>query len=213
LWQHSEFHGPRPHSESLWISTPTIEHVCDNKSAIAATWKDENISVSNKTKPDADVAKVAINLIADLQSYSKVKAYWFEGHEYKRGPSFSPKEELLILIDGLVTKSQTALPPDMKPRTDCIHFPEQHISIVIQHRKVTSHLPYHISNAIHGPKLVKYLSDKDKWPPSVFRSIKWDSFNIAFRKLITVRKIVTTKKMFSFWCTNLRHKYDKDQLK
>jgi hypothetical protein len=94
-----------------------------------------------KPKPDADVTKTARNSIPALQSYSKIKMYWVEGHADKRGPSFSPQEELHILNDGLATKSQTALPPDMKPRTDCLNFPEQQISLVIQHRRVTSHLP------------------------------------------------------------------------
>jgi hypothetical protein len=91
-------------------------------------------------------------LIADLQAFSNAKAYWVEGRADKRGPPVSPQEELNILTDGLDTKAQTALPSDMKPRTNFIHLPEQQISILIQQRKVTSHLPYHISNAIHGPK-------------------------------------------------------------
>jgi hypothetical protein len=38
-----------------------IEDVYDNQSAITATWKNENISVFDKTKPDDDVAKLAQN--------------------------------------------------------------------------------------------------------------------------------------------------------
>jgi hypothetical protein len=82
----------------------------------------------------------------------------------------------------------------MKHRTDYFHFPEQQTTIVIQHRKVMSHFPHHISNTIHGPKLIKYLSEKEKWPSSVFRSITWDSFNIAFHK----RQFFTTKKCSAF---------------
>jgi hypothetical protein len=55
--------------------------------------KDQNISVFDKTKPDTDVTKAAINLISDLQSYSKVKSYWVRGHTDKRGPPFSLQEE------------------------------------------------------------------------------------------------------------------------
>jgi hypothetical protein len=71
---------------------PIIQHVCDNKSAISATWKDENISVFYKTKPDADVAKVARLAISDIQKHSQVHAFWVEGHVDKRGPPFSPQE-------------------------------------------------------------------------------------------------------------------------
>jgi hypothetical protein len=195
------------------FSPPTIEHVCDNKSAITATWKYENISVFDKTKLDADVAKVARNSIAALQPFSTIKPFWVEGHADKRGPPFSLQEGLNILTDGLETLAQTALPPDMRPHPDCLHFPEQQIYIVIRHNKVTSHLPYHISNAIHGPKLTKYLIDKENWPMSLYNSIAWDSLKIAFNKLTTARQIVTTKTMFSFWCTNLRHKRDHGQLK
>jgi hypothetical protein len=195
------------------FSSPSIQHVCDNKSYINATWKDENISVFDKTKPDADVTKVARNAIADIQQYYQVNAFWVEGHADKRGPPLSPQEELNILMDALADKAQTPLPTYTDPRPDCLHFPEQQISIVIQQRKVTSRLPYHISNAIHGPELTKYLSEKEKWTPLVYRSIVWDSFNIAFNKLTTARQIVTSKTLYSCWCTNTHNKRDRGQHK
>jgi hypothetical protein len=113
------------------FSPPSIEHACDNKSAITATQKDDNSSVFDKTKPDSDLAKVAQNAIADLQPVYTVKPFWVEGHTEKRGPPFSPQEELNILTDGLTTLAQTELPPDMRPRPDCLHFSKQQISIVI----------------------------------------------------------------------------------
>jgi hypothetical protein len=198
MWQHSTFTVFTIIRKVYGFSPAFIEHVCDNQTAISATWKDENISVFDKTKPDADVAKLAKNGIADLQ---------LNGHP------FSPQEELNILTDGLSGKAQNLLPTDIKPRTDCLHFPEQHVSIVSQQRKVTSRLPRNISNSIHGPKLMKYLSEKEKWHPSVFRSIAWDSFSIAFNKRTTARPIVTTKTMYSFWCTNTRHRRDRGQRK
>jgi hypothetical protein len=94
-------------------------------------------------------------------------------------PPFSPQEELNILTDRLADKTQTSLPTDNKPRPDYLHFPEQQISNIIQQRKVTTRLPYHIANAMHGPKLTKYLSEKEKWTQLVFHSINWDSFNIS----------------------------------
>jgi hypothetical protein len=36
-----------------------IPHVFDNQSAIMTTWKDNNRNIFDKTKPDADIAKVA----------------------------------------------------------------------------------------------------------------------------------------------------------
>jgi hypothetical protein len=71
---------------------PSIQHICDNKSDINATWKDGNISVFEKTKPDADVAKVARLTISDIQQHSQVNAFWIEGHADKCGPPFSPQE-------------------------------------------------------------------------------------------------------------------------
>jgi hypothetical protein len=128
-------------------------------------------------------------------------------------PPFSPQEELNILTDALARKAQTLLPPEMKPRSDCLHFPEQQISIVIQRNKVTSRLPYHIANVIHGPTITNYLSEKEKWTPLVFNSVSWDSFKIAFNKLTTARQIFTSKTIYRFWCTNARHKRDRGQNK
>jgi hypothetical protein len=87
------------------------------------------------------------------------------------------------------------------------------VSIIIKQHKVTSHLPYKISNAIHGPKLTKYISEKEKWSPLVFRSIAWVYFSMAFNKLTTAHQIVTTKTMYSFWCKNSRHKRDRGRHK
>jgi septin family protein len=66
--------------------------ICNNKSAITATWKDENISIFDKTKPDADVAKVARNAIAALQPFSTIKSFCVQGHADKGGPPFLPQE-------------------------------------------------------------------------------------------------------------------------
>jgi ribonuclease HI len=126
------------------FSPPSIEHVCDNQSAISATWKDKNISVFDKTKPDANVAKVARNAIVEIQQHSQVNAFWVEGHADKCGPPFSPQEELNILIDGLAAKAQTNLPTEMKPRSDCLHLPEQQVSILIQKEK--SHHDFHTTS-------------------------------------------------------------------
>jgi hypothetical protein len=49
--------------------------------------------------------------------------------------------------------------------------------------------------------------------PLVFNSIAWDSFKIAFNKLTTARQIVTSKTIYSFCCTNTRHKRDRGQHK
>jgi hypothetical protein len=114
-------------------------------------------------KPDTNVSKVSRNAMTDLQLHSLITSYWFKGHADKCGRPLSPQEELNIITDGLAGKAENSLPTDMKPmkpRNDCLHFPEQQISIVIQQRKFTSCLPYHISNAIHGPKFMKYLSEK-----------------------------------------------------
>jgi hypothetical protein len=97
-----------------------------------------------------------------------VKAYGVEGHNDKCGLPFSPQEELNILTDGLAGRAQTSLLPKIKPSSDCLNFPEQQVSIVIQQRKVISLLPYHIANDIHVPKLTKYLLEKEKWSPSFF---------------------------------------------
>jgi hypothetical protein len=91
----------------------------------------------------------------------------------------------------------------MKHHSYCPLFPEQQISIVIQHRKVTSHIPYHIANAIHGPKLTKYLYEKETWSPSVFIAITADSFNITFNNFTTVHQIFTAKKFLAFGVTTL----------
>jgi hypothetical protein len=117
---------------------PSIQHVCDNKSAINATWKDENISVFYKTKPDADVAKVARLAISDIQQHSQVDTFCVEGHANTHSPPFSPQEAFNILTYTLASKAQTSLHTDMKPHPDCLQFPEKNLDC---HSTQKSHLP------------------------------------------------------------------------
>jgi hypothetical protein len=58
----------------------------------------------------------------------------------------------------LAERAQTELPDDLKPRHDALHFPEQQIYVVISHKKVTSRLPLHITNMIHGPDIRTYTT-------------------------------------------------------
>jgi hypothetical protein len=60
----------------VYVFSPiSIEHVCDNQSAITAAWKEDTVSVFEKTKPDADVIMVARSAISELQQFSAVKAF------------------------------------------------------------------------------------------------------------------------------------------
>jgi hypothetical protein len=58
------------------FSPPTIKNICHKQSAITATWKENTLSVFDKTKPDADVIVVARSAISELQQFSTVKAFW-----------------------------------------------------------------------------------------------------------------------------------------
>jgi hypothetical protein len=143
------------------FTPPAIEHVCDHQSDITATWKENIFSVFDKTKPDADVIMVAQSAISGLQQFSTVKAFWVSIHADKRGPPYSKQEELNIMTDTLAERAQTGLPDELKPRYDALHFPEQHISVVISQKKVTSRIPLHIANLIHGTALRTYTTQKE----------------------------------------------------
>jgi hypothetical protein len=116
-------------------------------------------------------------------------------------------------MDTLTERAQTELPLDIKPRHDALNFLEQHISVVISQKKVTSRLPLHISNMIHGPTLRTYTLQKEGWYPHIFQSIAWDSFAVSFNKLTSAQQIIVTKKILSFWCSNHHHRCDRGQLK
>jgi hypothetical protein len=108
--------------------------------------------VFDNTKPDADISKVARLAISDMQQHSQVHAFFVEGHADKRAPPpFSPQEELNIFMDALAAKAQTLLPPEMRPRSDFLRFPDQQISIFIQ-RKKKIHASTHISHCQRHPR-------------------------------------------------------------
>jgi hypothetical protein len=143
---------------------PNIERVCDNQSAITATWKDENISVFENTKPDDYAAKAARNAIADIKTFFTVKLYWVKGHANKCGPPLSLQEEMNILTDGLATLAQTALPPDMRPLPDCLHFPKQQICIVIRQKSLHPIFPLICQTPYTVPNLPNTFPTKNYGP-------------------------------------------------
>lgn len=172
--------------------------MCDNHSATTETWKEDTLDVFEKTKPDADVIMVARGVISELRQLSAVKTFWVGSHSDKRGPPYTMQEGLNIMTDALAERSQTELPDELKPRHDALHFPEQHISVVIYHKKVTYHLPLHISNMSHGPTLHMYTMRKEQWSPYTYDSTAWDSFATAFNKLTSAQQTIMTKTIFSF---------------
>jgi hypothetical protein len=180
--------------------TPTsVEHVCDNQSDITASWKENTISVFDKTKPNANVIIVARSSISELQQFSTVKAFWVSIHADKRGPSYSKQEELNIMNDTLAERSQAELPDELKPRHDTRHFPEQQIYVVISHKKVTSRLSLYIANMIHGPALRTYTTPKEGWSSYTYEHVAWESFLTAFNKLCSSHQTTMTKTILIFW--------------
>jgi hypothetical protein len=136
----------------------SIDHVCYNQSAINATWKEKTLSVFDKTKPDAGIIMVARSAISELQKFSTLKAFWVGSHVNKCVPPYSHQEELNSRTDTIADRAHTDPPDELKPRHDALHCPEQHILVVISHRKVASRLPLHISNMIHVPNLRTYTT-------------------------------------------------------
>jgi hypothetical protein len=128
-------------------------------------------------------------------------------------PPFSKQEEMNIMMDTLAERAQTELPDELKPGHDVFHFPEQHIYVVISQKKFISRLPLHIANMIHGSALHTYITQKKGWPPYTYESIAWESFTTAFNELTSAQQTTITKTIFSFWCTNSRHRRDRGQLK
>jgi hypothetical protein len=151
--------------------------------------------------------------IAELREYSTVDTCWVRVHSDKIGHPFTQHEELNVRTVTLAERAQSELPSDMKPRHNALHFPEQQISIVLRQCKVTSKLPFHISNAIHGPPLQEYMIQKENWAPLVFESIAWEYLSIAFNKLASAQQFTTSKTVYSFWCTNSRDRHDRRQIK
>jgi hypothetical protein len=169
--------------------------------------------VFDKTKLNSDVIIVAQSAISELQLHSTVNTLWVDIHSDKIRPPYSQHEDLNIRTDTLAKHAQIELPTDMKPQHDLLHFPEKQILIVISQKKVTSRLPLHISNMIHGPPLRLYMMQQEGWSPDTLDTIAWNSFAITFNKLTPAQKNIMTKTIFIFWCTNAHHRSERGQEK
>jgi hypothetical protein len=189
----------------------TIEHVCDSESALNRIWNKSKDGVFNQSRPDADsIPAVRVLLSSTKPTHISPKSVC--GHADKRGPPYTLQEEINMQTDRLAGKAHANLPPEYKSRRDCLHFPEQNISIVLDGKKVTSRITRHVARSIHHPSLEHYLCEKEEWNDCTWNEIAWPLFKIAFNKIPSVRQ-PTTKMLYIFWCTNSRDFHDRAQLK
>jgi hypothetical protein len=91
----------------VYVFAPhSIQHVCNNKSAITSIRKYDTLSVFDKTNYDSDIIILARVALSELQLHSPVKSYWVSSHAEKRGP-YTIQEELNILIDKFAERAKT----------------------------------------------------------------------------------------------------------
>jgi hypothetical protein len=121
---------------------------------------------------------------------------WIRGHADKGGPSYKWKKQINIQTYKLAGNAHTNLPLDFKARHDCIRFPKQHISLVIDGKKVTSRITMHVAHSIHYLSLNTYLIEKEEWSECIWNEIAWPSFKMAFNKIPSARQ-PTIKKCSS----------------
>jgi hypothetical protein len=96
-------------------------------------------------------------------------------------------------MDTLTERAHTELPFDLKLRHDTLNFPEQQISVFFAQKKVTSHLPLHIFNMIHGPTLRTNMMHTEIWSLHICESIAWESLATSFNKLTSAQQAIMTK--------------------
>jgi hypothetical protein len=112
-----------------------------------------------------------------------------------------------------VCDSESALGRIWNNEKDGLHFPEQHISLVLNSKKVTSRITMHVARSIHYPSLNKHLIAKEEWNECTWNELAWPSFKIAFNKIPSAQQPMITKMLFSFWCSNNIHLRDRGQQK
>jgi hypothetical protein len=81
------------------------------------------------------------------------------------------QEEINMQTDKLAGNAHTNLPLDFKAQHDCLHFPEQDISLVLDGKKVKSRITMHVAHIIHYPSLKQYLIEKEEWNECTWKEI------------------------------------------
>jgi hypothetical protein len=152
-------------------------------------------------------------LLLPLTKHTHISPKWFRGHTDKRGPLYTLQDKLNMQADRLAGKAQANIPPEYKARHDCIHFPEQKISIVFDIKKVMSRITRNVAHSIHHPSLKLYLHETEEWNYCTWNDIALPSLKTVFNKIPSSRQPTITKIIYSLWCTNIRHFRDRAQLK
>jgi hypothetical protein len=119
-------------------------------------------------------------------------------HADKRGPPYTEQEAINTRADRLADNAHTTLPEEFKARHNCLHFPEQKISLCLHGQKVISKITRNVAHSIHRPELEAYLREKVDWGENTWGDIAWPSFKIAFNKILTARHPTIRKLISSF---------------
>jgi hypothetical protein len=150
----------------------TIEHVYNSESALNCIWNKDKDGIFDQSRPDTNTitaARVPLSSTKHTNIYSK----WVRGNACRRGPPYTLEEEINMQTDQLAGKAHANLPPGYKARHNCLHFPEQNISIVFDGKKVTSIMKIHVAHIIHHPSLEQYLREKEEWNYCTWNEIAW----------------------------------------
>jgi hypothetical protein len=135
-----------------WNDSTTIEQVCDSESALNRIWSKEKYGIFDQSRPYADAAAI---LLLSTTNRTIIYPLWVRGNADERGPSYTLQEEIDMQTDNLSRKAHINLSLEFKARHDCLNFPEHHISLVLNEKKVTSKITMHVSHSIQYPSLKK----------------------------------------------------------
>lgn len=186
------------------VSSGKFNYYCDNKGVLTNVFSNKPTTITQFLHADYDLVYVAKQLVTLIPA--TIVANWVKGHytgEYREH-----KHDLNEQADKLATKFNACPPTVLKQvRMPCT-VPGYAIRLVYDGSTITNKLHKTMSQALHGPKFVSHLKQKNDWNDSTFQRIHWDAHERAFTSHTRNNQIMIAKIIHKLVNTNYQnHKF------
>jgi hypothetical protein len=141
--------------------------------------------------PDSDLLTLISALMSEIRR--SIHMTWVKGHQdqIKAYSQLSKEAQLNMSADFLATRYR--LRGKLKPTPHIDHPQFQHISLVMNGIRLTSHIDSCLRYHINGYHLRRHLQSKRRWTDRTWELIDFDLFGRHYQRLDSSRQVFQTK--------------------
>jgi hypothetical protein len=180
------------------VTSGKVMIFCDNKGALANTFRPKTPSLTQFLTTDYDLLEEAHKLIAIIPI--TIVTEWVKGHY--TGDKKEQKHVLNDTADRLATNFLSRPPRPFLPHCMPVAPPGYKVRILHDGSIITSKLYTIMSHSLHRESIISHILKKTKWTQRTFDLVNWEAHGKAFGKLTKAAQFATAKLIHNLANTN-----------